>query len=81
MSGHRAADPPLFPGCEVELLGRDGNAFAIVAHVSAELRRYLRSLGTDPEIINEEVNDFRREAMSGDYEHLLATCELWVTVR
>ena len=47
------------------LIGMDGNGFAIVAIVGRDLRRAGASA--------EFVSEFRREATSGDYNHLLAT--------
>lgn len=43
----------------------DGNAFAIMGHV----RRALRKTKT-----SDEIDAIMEEAMSGDYDHLLATC-------
>ena len=71
---------PRYPECEVELIGTDGNAFGIVGTVSKHLRRHLAHLGRPAHTITAEVNAFQREATSGNYEHLLATCDRWVTV-
>ena len=49
----------------VKLVGEDGNAFSIIGRVSQALRR-----GGHADLVDE----FREEAMSGDYNHLLATC-------
>lgn len=54
---------------EVELLGHDSNAFAIIGTVSKALRR----AGNSSEI----VKAFTEEAMSGDYDHVLATAMAW----
>ena len=59
-------DDELEPRPEVVLVGTDGNAFALMGKVSQALRRAGASNG--------HVNAFRKEAMSGDYDHLLATC-------
>lgn len=50
---------------KVPLTGEDGNAFAIIGRV----RTALRHAGYEPELIEE----FTREAMSGDYDHLIQT--------
>lgn len=50
---------------KVPLTGEDGNAFAIIGRVRTALRR----AGYEPELIEE----FTREAMSGDYDHLIQT--------
>ena len=55
----------------VELLGHDGNAFAILGRVR---RAILRS--NHPEL----ADQFLQEATAGDYDHLLATCFIYVTV-
>jgi hypothetical protein len=61
------SDEPRFPDLHVQLTGTDGNAFAIMGAVSRVLPRELR-------------DEFREEAMSGDYDNLLATCCRWVSV-
>ena len=65
-------DEVRFPEVVVELVGHDGNAFAILGKVS----RALRKGGAT----KEEVDEFMAEATSGDYENLLATCMRWVEV-
>ena len=49
----------------VKLVGEDGNAFAILGRVQKAMRR----AGVDKVAIAAYMN----EAMSGDYNHLLAT--------
>ena len=61
-----------FPEIEVELIGRDGNAWAVIGAVSQALRR----AGVD----KAERDEFIEEAMSGDYDHLLQTAMRWVEV-
>lgn len=61
-----------FPDIAVELCGRDGNAFSIIASVIRELKKFGVS--------KEEIDEFSSEAMSGDYNHLLQTCMRWVDV-
>jgi hypothetical protein len=53
----------------VKLAGEDGNAFAILERVSEALKR-----GGYPEM----VEPFMKEAMSGDYDHLLRTVTEYV---
>ena len=50
----------------------DGNAFSIMATVSRALGR----AGADKKILDE----YFREATSGDYHHLIATTMEWVEV-
>ena len=63
---------PKYPNIRVKLVGRDGNAFAILGRVQEALRR-----GKVPQ---EERDVFIKEATSGDYNNLLATCMKWVDV-
>lgn len=46
------------------LVGVDGNAFAVIAYV----RKAMRREGWDKELID----SYTQEAMSGDYDNLLA---------
>jgi hypothetical protein len=70
-----------YPDIEVELVGTDGNAFAILGTVKKALQRGLVADGsyTAGEIAD-QVRQFMDEAMSGDYDHLLQTCMKWVSV-
>ena len=61
-----------YPDVEVQLVGDDGNAFAIMARV----QRALRQHGVPKQAIDEYLN----ESTSGDYDHLLYTTSQWVTV-
>lgn len=61
-----------YPDIEVTLVGEDGNAFAIIGKVSKALKRQG--------VPAEEVEAFQKDAMSGDYDHLLATCMRTVNV-
>ena len=60
-------------GIKVQLVGRDGNAFSILGTVKQALKRGGES--------REFIEAFVKEATSGDYNHLLATCmkvcEVW----
>jgi len=57
---------------KVKLVGKDGNAFAILGRVSKALRK-----AGYPDLAKE----FLEEAMSGDYNHLLQTCMKYVEVK
>lgn len=63
---------PRFPDIEVELVGHDGNAFAVLGRV----QRGLRKGGAT----HDDIEQFMAEAMSGDYDHLLRVCTEWVNV-
>ena len=61
-----------YPKIKVKLTGRDSNAFVMIGAVSVALRR-----GGVP---NAEIDTFRKEATSGDYNKVLATIMEWVRV-
>ena len=61
---------PRYPEVEVELVGHDGNAFAVLGRVQAALR--------EAGVAEEERARFTAEAMGGDYDQLLQTCMRWV---
>ena len=56
---------------EVQLVGVDGNAFNILSVVSRAIEQ-----SDKPELVEE----FLKEAKSGDYDHLLRTCMKYVEV-
>ena len=57
---------------EVKLVGEDGNALAILSRVSTA----MKDEGVDKKIINR----YQKEAMSGDYNHLLQVTMEYVEV-
>ena len=61
-----------YPEVEVELTGQDGNAFAIMGRVAGALKK--------AGVPKEEVAEYMKESMSGDYNHLLQTAMRWVSV-
>lgn len=63
---------PKYPQIEVQLTGRDGNAFAILAAV----QRGLRQGG----IPAEEISAVMEQMKSGDYDNLLRVAMQTVTV-
>lgn len=63
---------PKFEHIEVELIGNDGNAFAIMGKVIKALRKNGVS--------KEDIDKYEEEAMSGDYDNLLAVTMKTVTV-
>ena len=62
-----------FPNIKVKLTGTDGNAFALIGKVAGALRK--------AKVPAADVTEFTRDAMSGNYDHVLATCRAWVEVR
>ena len=65
-------DRPLYPEIEVELSGQNGNAIVIVGLVARALRRNS--------VPATRVDEFREEAMSGDYDKVLQTAMKFVSV-
>ena len=61
-----------YPNINVELVGNDGNAFAIMGAVTKAMRRG----GID----RKKIEEYKAEAMSGDYNHVLSTTMCWVEV-
>ena len=61
-----------YPDVFVQLTGNDGNAYAIMGAVSTALRRHGVS--------KEEIDQYKEESMSGDYDNLLMTAMRWVDV-
>jgi hypothetical protein len=57
---------------EVELVGEDGNAFAILGRCTREMRR--------AGVSKSDIDAFLKEATGGDYDHLLQTVMRWVKV-
>lgn len=57
---------------EVNLIGEDGNAFAILGKV----QNALKQAGYDKAFIDKYI----KEATSGDYDHLLRTTMKYVNV-
>lgn len=63
---------PKYPEITVKLIGRDGNAFAILGTVRKALQR--------GGVSSADIDTFMDEAQSGDYNHLLQTVMTWVEV-
>ena len=61
-----------YPEIEVQLSGEDGNAMAIMARVSAALRR--------AGVSKEERDAYYEQSTSGDYDNLLRVAMEWVEV-
>jgi hypothetical protein len=61
-----------FPDIEVDLLGGNGNAFAVMGATIKALRRGGAT--------TEDIDAYKAEAMAGDYDNLLAVTMSWVDV-
>jgi len=62
-----------YPKIIVPLIGKDGNAFAIIGAVTGALRKN--------KVPADEISEFTQSAMSGDYDNLLRSCTEWVTIQ
>ena len=60
------------PHIQVQLTGQDGNVFNILGLCS----RAAKQAG----LPQEDISAFFNEAMSGDYNKALATCQAWFDV-
>lgn len=60
-----------FPDVTVQLVGQDGNAFAVMGAVSKALKRAGHS---------DQVEAYMAEATAGDYNCLLRVTQEWVNV-
>lgn len=61
---------PKYPDVTVPLTELDGNAMVLIAKTRQALRRH----GVD----NAELDEFSKEATSGDYDNVLQTIMRWV---
>jgi hypothetical protein len=64
-------DQPRFPEINIRLVGEDGNAYSILGRCTLALKR---------EGHRDQVEAFRKEATSGDYDNLLRTVMAWFSV-
>jgi hypothetical protein len=65
-------DTPVYPNISVRLIGVDNHPTTIVAVLTRGLR--------DGGIEHDEIDRIVREALSGDYDHVLSTCLKYVRV-
>lgn len=63
---------PLYPDVRVRLTGSDGNAGAVMGAVTRALKRHG--------VPADEIDRYRQESMSGNYNELLQTAMRWVDV-
>ena len=63
---------PKYPEIEVQLTGNDGNAFAVMGAVKRALKR--------AKVSADEISEYTKQSMSGDYDNLLRVAMSWVTV-
>lgn len=58
---------------ELEIIGTDGNAFALIGKAQNKLKQHLRDEGKSHDEIKKTVDAMTKEMTSGDYDHLLGT--------
>lgn len=63
---------PICENVNVQLTGQSGNAFYVLGKVMSEMKK----AGVEQAIIDQ----FKTEATSGNYDHLLVTCMKYVNV-
>ena len=61
-----------YPEIEVQLTDNDGNAFAVMGEVKRALKR--------AKVSADEISEYTKQSMSGDYNNLLQVAMSWVTV-
>ena len=61
-----------YPQVKVQLTGKDGNAFFVLGACTKAAKRAGIDRG--------EIEKFKSEAVSGDYNNLLRTCMEWFDV-
>jgi hypothetical protein len=69
----RTANRPKYPGAVVKLLGHGDNAHVVIGRVT----RVMTAYG----VPKAERDAYREDALSGDWEHLIAVTCRWVQVR
>ena len=62
-----------YPDISVELVGNDGNAFAILGRCKKAMAR--------AKCTKEQIQEFIEEATSGDYDNVLCTCMKYFDVQ
>lgn len=64
--------PVKYPHIQVDWSDIAGNAYVLVGSVRRALRK--------AKIADAEIEGFAKEALSGDYDHVIQTCMAWVTI-
>lgn len=67
-----SASNPKYPHIEVQLVGQDGNAYMILGLTKKAMKK--------GGCTQEQIDEYMKEAMSGDYDHLLQTTMKYVEV-
>ena len=55
-----------------DIVGIDGNAYSIMGYVSTAMAQECEAMGWDAAALKKEKDAYLNDAMSGDYNHLVA---------
>lgn len=70
-----------YPGCTVQLTGKDGNVFLIIGRVRVALRQHLKEIGVATAETNRRLDEFVTEVQSSEsYDEALRVIMRWVDV-
>ena len=61
------------PEIEIQLTGQDGNVFVLLGIVLTTLKK--------AKLPKSEIDEFKKQAMSGDYDNFLQTCMEWFNIQ
>jgi putative lipoic acid-binding regulatory protein len=61
-----------YPDVKVKLIGTNGNTFSILANVVRVAKKH--------KVPQSDIDEFMKEAMSGDYDNSLSVCIKWFNV-
>lgn len=67
-----------YPKVELELVGTDGNAFAIMGNVTRAMKKQWPDHGLTPDQIKKGTEAYTKQATSGDYDNLLVVSMQWL---
>ena len=73
-----SVEEPMWPAVNIELAGQDGNAGSIMGRATRAVKAYLRECNYSHADIEAELNRYRMECFSGNYDELLRTTMCWV---
>ena len=65
---------------DYDLTGPEGNAFAVMGFVTSAIKQLGNALDMDRDEINNICEEYRKKAMSGNYENLLKVSNEYVDI-
>lgn len=71
-----------YPDIEVPMVGQDGNAFEIMSRVTSAMKEHVGpgEVFETRQEARQAAEEYREEAMSGDYDNLLSVTMRTVTI-